>query len=30
MNQNQVNSTASLISMHKDDIEQLMKIVRGG
>jgi hypothetical protein len=30
MNQNQVNSTASLIGMHKDDVEQLMKILRGG
>jgi len=30
MNQNQVNSTASLIGMHKDNVEQLMKIVRGG
>jgi hypothetical protein len=30
MNQNQVNSTASLIGMCKDDVEQLMKIMRGG
>jgi hypothetical protein len=30
MNQNQVTSTASLIGMNKDDVEQLMKIIRGG
>jgi hypothetical protein len=30
MNQNQVMSTSSLIGMHKEDVEQLMKIVRGG
>jgi len=29
MNQNQVNSTASLIGMCKDDVEQLMKVMRG-
>ncbi len=30
INQNQVVSTASLIGMEKDDVEQLMKIIRGG
>jgi hypothetical protein len=30
MNQNRVTSTASLIGMNKDDVEQLMKIIRGG
>jgi hypothetical protein len=30
INQNQITTTASLIGMDKDDIEQLMKIVRGG
>ncbi len=30
INQNQVVSTASLIGMEKDNVEQLMKIIRGG
>jgi hypothetical protein len=30
VNQNQVTSTMSLIGISKDDVEQLMKIVRGG
>jgi hypothetical protein len=30
INQNQITTTASLIGMDKDDIEQLMKIIRGG
>ncbi len=30
MNQNQIVSTTSLIGMEKDDVEQLMKIIRGG
>jgi len=30
MNQNQVSSTASLIGMQKEDVEQLMKVICGG
>jgi hypothetical protein len=30
INQNQVVSAASLIGMEKDDVEQSMKIIRGG
>ena len=30
INQNQITTTASLIGMDKDDVEQLMKIIRGG